>query len=47
MPEESKPGSGNNLYLENFPSKNIINDQVSLISAIRKYQLVTNEKNKQ
>jgi hypothetical protein len=47
MPEESKPGSGSNLYLANFPSKNITNDQKSLVSVIRKYLLDTNESNKQ
>ena len=39
MPEESKPGSGNNLYLENFPAKNITADQESLVSIIREHCL--------
>ena len=39
MPEESKPGSGNNLYLENFPAKNITANQESLVSIIREHQL--------
>lgn len=47
VPEESKPGSGNNLYLENFPAKNITDDQESLTSIIRKHQLVTNKNDKQ
>lgn len=45
--EGSKPGSGNNLYLENFPAKNITDNQESLISVIRKHQLVTNKNDKQ
>ena len=47
VPEESKPGSGNNLYLVNFPAKNITADQESLIYVMRKHQLVTNKKDKQ
>ena len=47
VPEESKPGSSNNLYLENFPAKNITDNQESLISVIRKHQLVTNKNDKQ
>ncbi|MBP1760914.1 MAG: hypothetical protein H6Q64_456, partial [Firmicutes bacterium] len=37
MPEESKPGSGNNLYLENFPAKNITANQQSLILIMREH----------
>jgi hypothetical protein len=39
MPEERKPGSGNNLYLIDFPAKNISDDKESLTDAIRKHQL--------
>ena len=35
--EEGKPGSGNNLYLEKFPAKNITTDQEALVSDIKKY----------
>lgn len=47
VPKENKPGSGNNLYLKDFPAKNITNDQKSLISAIRNHQLDTNKNDKQ
>jgi hypothetical protein len=47
LPEESKPGSGNNLYLKDFPSMNMTNDQESLITAIREHQLVMNKNEKQ
>ena len=47
MPENSKPGSGNNLYLENFPARNITDDQEILASAIRKHQLDSDKNNKQ
>lgn len=47
MPEESKPGSGNNLYLENFPAKNITDSQENLVSIIREYQLNTDKNEKQ
>lgn len=43
LPEESKPGSGNNLYLTDFPAKDITDDQESLISAIRENQPATNK----
>jgi hypothetical protein len=39
MPEESKPGSGDNLYLEKFPAKSITGNQENLISIIREHQL--------
>jgi len=45
--EESKPGSGKNLYLENFPAKNITGDQESLASVIREHQFVKNKDDKQ
>jgi hypothetical protein len=47
VPEESKPGSGDNLYLENFPAENITEDQGNLTSAIRKHQLLTDKNHKQ
>lgn len=37
LPEKSKPGSGNNLYLQDFPAENITDDKESLISAIREH----------
>lgn len=48
MPENGKPGSGNNLYLENFPVKSISDDQEILASAIRKHQLdsIKNDRHK-
>lgn len=46
MPEGNKPGSGNNSYLENFPAKNITDDQESLTTVIRKHQFVTNKNDK-
>lgn len=47
MPEESKPGSGSNLYLDSFPAKYITDDQGSLISEIKKHQLEAVKNNKQ
>ncbi len=47
LPEGSKPGSGNNLYLKDFPSKNMTDDQNSLISAIREHQSDMNKNEKQ
>jgi hypothetical protein len=47
MPEKSKPGSGNNLYLVDFPAKNITDDQEILASDIRKYMLESSKNNKQ
>lgn len=47
VPEESKPGSGDNLYLENFPANNITDDQESLVSVIREHQLAIDKINKQ
>lgn len=46
MPEESKPGSGNNLYLVDFPAKNITDDKEVLTDAINKYQLESNKNEK-
>jgi len=46
VPEESKPGSGNKLYLDDFPAKNITDDQKSLTSVIRKHQLAINKNDK-
>ncbi|MEW9122073.1 MAG: hypothetical protein AB2421_05120 [Thermotaleaceae bacterium] len=39
MRENNKPGSGNNLYLVNFPTNNISVDQEILVTAIRKHRL--------
>ncbi len=39
MPEESKPGSGNNLYLENFPATSITDNQKNLVAIIREQQI--------
>lgn len=39
LPEESKPGSGNNLYLEKFPAANITGSQKDLVSVIREHQI--------
>lgn len=47
VPEENKPGSGNNLYLENFPAKNITGNQESLTSIIREHRLETDKNEKQ
>ncbi len=47
MPDESKPGSGNNLYLESFPARNITDDQERLASVIEKHQLDINKNEKQ
>ncbi|MDF2615906.1 MAG: hypothetical protein K0Q47_561 [Sedimentibacter sp.] len=47
MPEESKPGSGNNLYLLDFPAKNITDDKETLTNALRKHQLESNKNEKQ
>jgi len=47
MPEESKPGSGNNLYLVDFPAKNLTGDKEALTYAIRKHQLESNRNEKQ
>jgi hypothetical protein len=46
MPEESKPGSGNNLYLLDFPAKNITGDKEALINALGKHQLESNKNEK-
>lgn len=46
MPEDSKPGSGNNLYLIDFPAKNITDDKEDLTYAIRKQQLELNQNEK-
>lgn len=44
--EESKPGSGNNIYLEHFPAKNITDNQTSLTSVIREHRLDTDKNEK-
>jgi hypothetical protein len=46
MPEESKPGSGNNLYLLDFPAKNITGDKEAFINALRKHQLESSKNEK-
>ncbi|WP_312831902.1 YfjL-like protein [Sedimentibacter saalensis] len=46
MPEEKKPGSGSNVYLLNFPSKNITGDKEALINAMRNHQLESNKNEK-
>ena len=38
LPEESKPGSGHDLYLTDFPAKDITGDRATLAAAIQSHQ---------
>lgn len=46
MPEESKPGSGNNLYLVDFPAKYITDDKEAFTDALNKHQLESSKNDK-
>lgn len=46
IPSDRKPGSGDNLYLEDFPANNIVDNRGDLISAIKKHQAAITEQEK-
>lgn len=46
IPEEGKPGSGHNLYLEDFPADRILNQTGNLASIIAEHQAALNKNDK-